>query len=432
MPSASLATRPTSDPQPVPGDRSALWFRALLAVVALHVVDDSYLQPPLGTTAQDHLVGGAVLLAALALAAFLHSRGRPGTAGATAMAVGALGLVVGGEAGYHLVTVGPSRDDWTGLLALGAGAALLGGGALAVWRSRRSDGGCARRSVRRSLRGLTALLVVGAVAQPIAGAYLSTRVARTTVPAADLGAPHEDVVLRTSDGLRLAAWYVPSRNGAAVVVLPGRTGTQAHARMLARHGYGVLLLDRRGEGHSEGSPHAYGWDGERDVHAAVAFLQQRPDVEPGRVGGLGLSVGGEVLLQAAAESAGLAAVVSEGAGVQSVLEARNVLAPQVYWPLLPMLLTEHVALMAFADSVAPPPLGDVVARIAPRPVLLIADPSSPNLERMNRDYRRAIGASAALWELPGAGHTRGLAAGPEVYEHRVVGFFDRALDGAPG
>jgi uncharacterized protein len=97
-----------------------------------------------------------------------------------------------------------------------------------------------------------------------------------------------------------------------------------------------------------------------------------------------------------------------------------------------MLLTEHVALMAFADSVPPPRLLDVVGQVAPRPVLLIADPSSPNLELVNRDYRSAIGASGTLWELPGAGHTRGLTARPQEYERRVLGFLHRMLLGSPG
>lgn len=56
------------------------------------------------------------------------------------------------------------------------------------------------------------------------------------------------VSLTTSDGLRLAGSYVPSCNGAAVIAFPGREGPLRHARMLVRHGYGVLLLDRRGEG----------------------------------------------------------------------------------------------------------------------------------------------------------------------------------------
>ena len=81
--------------------------------------------------------------------------------------------------------------------------------------------------------------------------------------------------------------------------------------MLADNGYGVLL-DRRGEGESEGDPNIFGWQGERDIHAAVEFLQNCPDVDPERIGGIGLSVGGEMMIEAAAESTALKAIVSEG------------------------------------------------------------------------------------------------------------------------
>ena len=122
------------------------------------------------------------------------------------------------------------------------------------------------------------------------------------------------MTVTTSDGLDLAGWYVPSKNGAAVIAFHGRTKAQPHARMLARHGYGVLILDRRGEGESEGDGSMFGWGGTPDIHAAVDFLKARPDVDPARIGGIGFSVGGEVMLQAAAENPDLAAVVSEGAG----------------------------------------------------------------------------------------------------------------------
>jgi dienelactone hydrolase len=52
---------------------------------------------------------------------------------------------------------------------------------------------------------------------------------------------------------------------------------------------------------SEGEPDSWGWGGTKDVKAAVAYLERRPDVEPGRIGGLGLSVGGEMMLEAAAD-----------------------------------------------------------------------------------------------------------------------------------
>lgn len=55
------------------------------------------------------------------------------------------------------------------------------------------------------------------------------------------------MTFRAADGVRLSAWYVPSRNGAAVVLLPGagstRTAVLGQAAVLARHGYGALLTD---------------------------------------------------------------------------------------------------------------------------------------------------------------------------------------------
>jgi hypothetical protein len=136
-------------------------------------------------------------------------------------------------------------------------------------------------------------------------AIIATHQARAPVTAVSLGRPFETVRLTTSDGLTLGAWYVPSRNGAAVIAFPGRSQPIPHARMLTRHGYGVLLVDRRGEGASEGDSNAFGWAGEKDLRAAIGFLQRRRDVNPSRIGGLGLSVGGELLLQTAAHTPAL-------------------------------------------------------------------------------------------------------------------------------
>jgi hypothetical protein len=68
-------------------------------------------------------------------------------------------------------------------------------------------------------------------------------------------------------------------------------------------------------------------------------------------------------------------------------------------------------------------------RIAPRPVLLISGGRGNQDEELNPVYRDAGGPTAVHWEIPRAGHTSGLAAAPEEYERRVVGFFDRALLG---
>ena len=212
----------------------------------------------------------------LALAAWAYPRLRGGGRGALALTLGVLGLAAGGEAFYYAGETGLSGDDYTGLLALIAGLALIGSGVAALWRTRRTDGSLRRRIARRALAGVAGGLAFVSVVLPIGMEYVDTHVARAVVPAADLGAPHEDVSFTTSDGLELHGWYVPSRNGAAVIAFPGRKGPQAHTRMLVRHGYGVLLFDRRGEGESDGDPNSWGWGGDRDLQAAIAWLARAP------------------------------------------------------------------------------------------------------------------------------------------------------------
>ena len=78
---------------------------------------------------------------------------------------------------------------------------------------------------------------------------------------------------RAGDGLTLKGWYIPSRNGAAVIAQSGaynaRMGVIEHAAMLGRHGYGVLLYDMRGKGEREGDPHILGWGTQPDVDGAL-------------------------------------------------------------------------------------------------------------------------------------------------------------------
>src|SRR6266545_1165859 len=393
--------------------------------IALHVLDDSFFQPQPGTSAGDHLASGLVPLAALVLAAATYQRVRAGLRAAIALTVGLLGTVAGaGEAGYYALKIGPSGDDYTGLLAIPAGLLVLAIGVRTLWRTRRLEESRRRRYLRRSLLGALAAVVAAVVVSPVAVSYVYTHVARPDVPAADLGAPYQDVTFTTSDGIELAGWYVPSRNGAAVIAFPGRSGPQPHARMLIRHGYGVLLFDPRGEGESEGDP--YRWGGEKDVKAALAFLARRPDVEPGRIGGLGLSLGGELMLQTAAESEGLAAVVSEGAGMRSIREQLEKPGARK-WLSVPTWAVTTAATAVLSNHAPPPNLKELVGRISPRPVFLIYSGHPLGGEELSEQFYDAAGQPKTLWKIADAGHTDGLAAHPQAYEQRVIAFFDRAL-----
>ncbi|HWM13804.1 MAG TPA: CocE/NonD family hydrolase [Gaiellaceae bacterium] len=238
----------------------------------------------------------------------------------------------------------------------------------------------------------------------------------------ELGVPYESVTVTTEDSLDLTASYVPSKNRAAVVLFPGATRSE-EARILIRHGYGVLLLDPRGQGNSEGD--TVRWAGDRDLIAGVEYLRSRPDVDADRIGGFGFSIGGENLLEAAARSNGFKAVVSEGAGSrigdQDVSGAERLL-------LEPTLAVMTAATTVFSNHGPAPPIVDRIGQIAPTPVFLIyAGPGMGDEDTRQPRYYAAAGEPKAIWNVPGSAHTGGVDARPAEYEQRVVAFFDEAL-----
>jgi dienelactone hydrolase len=398
-----------------------------LLVVAVHVVDDSFVQPQPGTSAGDHLVSGLVPVAVLLGVAAIYPRVRPGLRASLAAPLGLFGVVAGIEAIYYANAGRLSGDDYTGFAAMFGGLLLLSVAARTLWRTRRLDDNVVWRYVRRVLLAAVSVVVTYLVVGAFLLSYVLTHTARAFVPVDRLGATHEEVTFKTADGLRLRGWYVPSKNGAAVISFPGRKGSQRPARLLAAHGFGVLVFDRRGEGESEGDPNAWGWAGYRDVDAAVAFLQRRTDVEPGRIGGIGLSVGGEMMLEAAAKSRGLKAVVSEGAGERSVRELLD-MTGRDKWLALPQYAALSAGVSLFSNHTPPSSLKDLVGRIAPTPVFFIYGEHGQDGERnLNPQYFAAAHAPKQIWEVPDSGHVGGITAHPQDYERRVTEFFDRAL-----
>jgi uncharacterized protein len=398
--------------------------RLALAVVSLHVIDDNFLQPNAGTSAGDHLISGLVPLALLAVSGVFYPRLRAGARATIAFLAGFFGVLAGTEAVHYTREVGASGDDYTGLLSIPAGLLLIGIGGFTLWRSRRTDDKHWWRYVRRLLLLAGAFIAVVAVLIPFAISYIVTHAARAKVPTADLGVPYEDVQFTTADGLRLKGWYIRSRNRAAVISFPGRSSSQKRAKLLARHGYGVLVFDRRGEGESEGDPNTFGWQGERDIHAAVAFLQRQPDVDPERIGGIGLSVGGEMMIEAAAESTALKAIVSEGASSRSV---RDEIANGSGWQELIGNSVATGATAVFTNNLPPRPLKSLVPQILGATFFIYGERGQPAEQPANLAFYAAARGHKEIWEVPGSGHIGGTEARPVAYERRVTEFFDRWL-----
>ena len=324
--------------------------------------------------------------------------------------------------GLHAVHLGPDRYDITGLLFIAGGLALLASAVAAA---------AAPRGPRRSLWGLRALAWVGGAVVglilllPLAGAALVTHAPRWPIHERTLGVAHEEVRIPAGGGRELAAWWIPSRNGVAALLVHGSGGSRArvaaHARMLARHGYGVLALDLPGNGESDGHSNGLGDNAQPAVSTALDYLEARP----------ASTASSATASRWAARSCSRRPRATRASRRSSPMARRG---PQDADKALPPHGMERVvrgvmapASRALAGTRAAPSLTPLIARIAPRPVLLVASSGDPAEIPTNRVYARAGGPTTRLWELHGVGHVAGVRRRPAAYEAHTIGFLDRAL-----
>lgn len=297
-------------------------------------------------------------------------------------------------------------------------------------------------SRKNPLFPLVASGLLGAVGGALGAAwYVSTRVSpeprRTiydsyTFTPWELDVPFETVSFQSADGLRLSGWWMPHERPRGVIVGSHGHGGQKDELLGIgsrswRAGYSVLLFDFRGRGESDPWPQTLISREVEDLQAAVAFARGRA---PGaRVGLIGFSMGAAVALLAAAADPDVAAVVADSSftsgrdavahGVRSVLR----MAPEIL-----ILAADEVVQRRHGYRFSSARPLDAVARIAPRPVLIIhgaADTTVP-VEHAHRLYA-AAGEPRELWVADGAEHCGAYFADRQTYCGRVVGFFDQYL-----
>jgi uncharacterized protein len=240
----------------------------------------------------------------------------------------------------------------------------------------------------------------------------------------------ETIALYTQDDVILSGWYAPPANGAAIILLHGAGGSREtvrrHAEMLTRHGYGVLAFDLRGHGLSTGNTNRLGWQSNPDVGAAINYLQTRPEVE--RIGGVGSSMGGEVLLGAAAQYPALRAIVADGATRRSTQE---LLALPSERPLVRNFTARvmYATVQILSGEQPPAPLLDSMMEAKDTSFLLIAGGANALEVEFNQLFASTVGERARLWIAPGAPHTGAFDRYGSEYEQRVIAFFDETLPG---
>jgi pimeloyl-ACP methyl ester carboxylesterase len=370
-----------------------------------------------------------------------------------ALTIGATLVVLGGHVGRRgrgaLLTVGGVScvAVGVGLLphliedslspAAGFSIVLTGGGlALVVIGASRL-----LADTRRSIKftggiGLTIVLAIAVwlMSPPVAATHVPPSPISSTP--ADLGLDADSVTLTTADDVELAGWYVHGSNGAAVVLLHGAGSTRSdvldQAAVLARNDYGVLMIDARGHGNSGGTAMDFGWYGDLDIAAGTEYLRSRDEVGPDRIGVVGMSMGGEEAIGAAASDPNIAAVVAEGATGRSAAD-KSWLSDEYGWRGAVQEQFERVQFWVvdyLTESPPPISLRSAVANSDDTSFLLITAGEVPD-ERSAAEFIASTAPDRVdVWNVEGSTHTGGLRTEPVDWEQRVVAFLDTHLAGS--
>jgi uncharacterized protein len=349
--------------------------------------------------------------------------------GAVALLLGLTGTVVG--IGIGVMHVTHDTLDLTavaGLVCLAIGLVLLGVGSVALVRAMPGWG--------KLLSIPAALVLLLFVLYPLPNALYATNVPRPavgTATPADRELDFVDAEFATTDGVTLSGWYLPSSNGAAVVLLHGASSTRTavldQAAILAEHGYGVLLYDARGHGRSGGTAMDFGWYGDLDIAAALSYLEGRAEVDPARLGAVGMSMGGEQVVGAAATDTRIRAVVGEGVTGRGFADKGWLPRHWRGWVQRGIDATLYGTADLLTDASPPISLRDAVAAAASTPVLLIAGGATMGNAEEDADRWIQAGSPSTvdLWVVPDTGHTAALRTQPEEWRATVLGFLDKEL-----
>lgn len=230
----------------------------------------------------------------------------------------------------------------------------------------------------------------------------------------------EPLTLHAMDGVRLDAGHLPGPDGLCLVLAHGFTGawrqptTRRIAAVLNEAG-GVIAIDFRGHGRSGGRSTV----GDREILDVDAAVRHARHLGYRRVGLVGFSMGGAVVVRHAALHGGVDAVMAVSAPARWYYRETKPMR-RVHWAIerrsgrLAARVVKRTRIAGGSWATVPAAPHEVAGRIAPTPLLIVHGDRDPFLPV---DHAEQLYAAARdpreLWIEPGYGHAES-AATPEL------------------
>lgn len=271
------------------------------------------------------------------------------------------------------------------------------------------------------------------------------------VPQGQPVADAEELTIPSTDGVSLKGLYLATSQPRKGVILFGlefgsnRWACLPYCEFLRENGYDICTFEMRGQGQSQAQPgyEPLQWvtDYEvEDFRAALAYLKNRPGVDPRGIGFFGLSKGGSAGLYVACEDKFVRCCVTDG-----IFATHTTMVPYMRkWifiyslsPIIARALPRaYYAYVAFLGlriiekerNCKFPHLEWRIHRLAPRPLLMIHGGSDTYIKpEMAEDLFGMVRNPKELWLVEKAKHNQAFQIATDEYKSRVLAFFDKHL-----
>jgi fermentation-respiration switch protein FrsA (DUF1100 family) len=250
----------------------------------------------------------------------------------------------------------------------------------------------------------------------------------------EMGLMFEEVKIKTDDGCHLSSWLIKSEESTkgTIIYLHGVADCKIDgirfAKLMHDNHYNVFLFDSRRHGESEGVYCTYGYYEKYDISKIIDYLISRKDMNLGKIGLFGTSMGAAVAIQAASLDKRISAVVAENSfsTLRKIFDDYQKRMIKLPFHFLRNIVIIHSELRAKFKASDVSPIDSV--KNMHIPILFVYGTVDPLI---NHHYSIQLFNNAnhpkEIYPIEGAAHNNTWDIGGEAYRKKLLEFYERYL-----